>query len=129
ETHTTLPVIQTFQARHQVADMLVVADAGMFSDGNLTENDAAKLRFIGGCRQTRAPKDLAQHFHSHPGVERGDGIIVDTVTTRARFKPAPDHLPSVARWSGILTMPTMSDGTGGPCGNIAPNAQSATWPR
>lgn len=29
ETHTIIPVIQAFQKRHQVADMVVVADAGM----------------------------------------------------------------------------------------------------
>ena len=28
ETHTIIPVIQAFQKRHQVADMVVVADAG-----------------------------------------------------------------------------------------------------
>ena len=92
ETHTILPIVQAFQARHQIADMVVVADAGMLSEGNLTDIDAADLRFIVGSRQTKAPKDLAKHFHDHPDNEPAEGTTVDTVTTRARFQPAKDQL-------------------------------------
>lgn len=94
ETHTILPVIQAFQARHQIADMVVVADAGMLSETNLTDLDAADLRFIVGSRQTKAPKDLAKQFHHHPDPDPTDGTTVDTVTTRARFKPAKNQLDS-----------------------------------
>lgn len=94
ETHTILPVIQAFQERHQIADMVVVADAGMLSETNLTDLDAANLRFIVGSRQTKAPKDLAKQFHYHPEPETADGATVDTVTTKARFKPATDQLAS-----------------------------------
>ncbi|KIT67737.1 transposase, partial [Staphylococcus aureus] len=94
ETHTILPVIQAFQERHQIADMVVVADAGMLSDDNLAAIDAANLRFIVGSRQTKAPKDLAKQFHYHPESDPADGTTVDTVTTRARFKPAKDQLAS-----------------------------------
>jgi len=45
-----LPLIQAFQSRHQVADLVVVADAGMLSDTNLTNIDAANLRGIVGSR-------------------------------------------------------------------------------
>ena len=45
ETHTIIPVVQGFQNRHQVADMVVVADAGMLSAANLRELDEAGLRF------------------------------------------------------------------------------------
>lgn len=92
ETHTMLPIIQAFQARHQIADMVVVADAGMLSDTNLTQIDDAQLRFIVGSRQTKAPNDLAKHFHDHPKDDPADGTTVDTVTTRARFQPAKDQL-------------------------------------
>lgn len=94
ETHTILPVIQAFQARHQIADMVVVADAGMLSETNLTDIDAANLRFIVGSRQTKAPQDLAKQFHDHHAAETADGTTVDTVTTRARFKPDKDQLDS-----------------------------------
>src|SRR5690625_124816 len=92
ETHTILPVLKAFQTRHQIADMVVVADAGMLSDVNLSDIDAANLRFIVGSRQTKAPKDLAKQFAYHPEPDPADGTTVDTVTTRARFQPAKDQL-------------------------------------
>ena len=55
ETHTIIPVVQGFQNRHQVADMVVVADAGMLSAANLKAIDEAGLRFIVGSRVTKAP--------------------------------------------------------------------------
>jgi len=41
ETATIIPVVKAFQARHQLADMVVVADAGMLSATNLRELDEA----------------------------------------------------------------------------------------
>ena len=48
ETAAIIPVVKAFQARHQLADMVVVADAGMLSATNLRELDQAQLRFIVG---------------------------------------------------------------------------------
>lgn len=94
ETHTILPVIQAFQQRHQIADMVVVADAGMLSEDNLKAIDAAGLRFIVGARQTKAPQDLAAQFHHHAQTDTADGTTVDTVTTRGRFRPDPQRVES-----------------------------------
>ena len=41
EKHTILPVIRQFQARHGIEAMVVVADAGMLSAGNLADLDDA----------------------------------------------------------------------------------------
>ena len=57
ETTTLIPIIEGFQARHGVADMVVVADAGMLSASNLKALDEAG--FIVGSRVTKAPADLA----------------------------------------------------------------------
>ena len=86
ETQTIIPVIQAFQTRHGVADMVVVADAGMLSAANLKAIDEAGLRFIVGSRMTKAPHDLAKHFHWH-GDAFTDGQIIDTITMRST---APD---------------------------------------
>lgn len=83
ETHTILPVVQQFQARHGISDMVIVADAGMLSVANLDAIDAAGLRFIVGSRQTKAPKDLATHFHWN-GDYAEDGHTVDTLTQRGK---------------------------------------------
>ncbi|MEZ5086414.1 MAG: hypothetical protein R2722_09235 [Tessaracoccus sp.] len=48
-----------------MADMVVVADAGMLSAKNLQDIDEAQLRFIVGSRTTKAPHDLVKHFHWH----------------------------------------------------------------
>lgn len=94
ETHTIIPVVQAFQHRHQVADMVVVADAGMLSAGNLAAIDQAGLRFIVGSRLTKAPLDLAKHFHWQ-GNAFDDGQIVDTITMR-HTTPDPDRIKTRA---------------------------------
>lgn len=81
ETLTIVPIVKQFQVRHGVADMVVVADAGMLSSTNLRELDQAGLRFIVGSRVTKAPKDLESHFRWH-GTVFTDGQIIDTITPR-----------------------------------------------
>lgn len=94
ETATIIPVITAFQARHGIADMVVVADAGMLSTKNLEAIDEAGLRFIVGSRVTKAPHDLAKHFHWQ-GNAFTNGQIVDTITMRRQApKPNPDRLKS-----------------------------------
>lgn len=78
---TILPIVKQFQERHDIADMVVVADAGMLSAGNLKELDEADLRFIVGSRVTKAPIDLESHFRWH-GDAFTDGQIIDTITRR-----------------------------------------------
>ena len=82
ETTTIVPVIKDFQARHGIADMVVVADAGMLSAANLTALEEAHLRFIVGSKVTKAPIDLASHFGWH-GDAFTDGQVIDTITPKA----------------------------------------------
>ncbi len=79
ETTTIVPIIKQFQTRHSLADMVVVADAGMLSASNLRELEAASLRFIVGSRATKAPIDLASHFRWH-GDAFENGQLIDTIT-------------------------------------------------
>ena len=81
ETLTIVPIVKQFQERHTLADMVIVADAGMLSTSNLTKLDEAGLRFIVGSRVTKAPKDLESHFRWH-GDAFTDGQIIDTITPR-----------------------------------------------
>ena len=94
ETHTIIPIVKAFQDRHQVADMVIAADAGMLSATNLDAIDAAQLRFIVGSRVVKAPLDLAKHFRWH-GNAFSDGQIIDTITTR-RGGPDPDRIATRA---------------------------------
>jgi Transposase DDE domain len=81
ETATIVPIIKAFQKLRRLADMVVVADAGMLSANNLRELDDADLRFIVGSRVTKAPVDLESHFRWH-GDAFTDGQIIDTITPR-----------------------------------------------
>ncbi|HUO38739.1 MAG TPA: IS1634 family transposase [Mycobacterium sp.] len=81
ETLTIVPIVKAFQQRHDITGMVVVADAGMLAATNLRELDDAGLRFIVGSRITKAPNDLASHFHWH-GTVFTDGQIIDTITPR-----------------------------------------------
>jgi hypothetical protein len=83
ETATIIPIVKQFAERHNAADMVVVADAGMLSASNLAELDEAGLRFIVGSRVTKAPVDLESHFRWH-GDAFTDGQVIDTLTPRNR---------------------------------------------
>jgi transposase len=77
ETKTLIPVLQAFQERHGVTDMVVVADAGMLSAANLNALEDAGFSFIVGSRITKAPYDLAEHFTRH-GNYFTDGQILES---------------------------------------------------
>jgi transposase len=65
ETKTLVPVIEQFSARHNIKDLVVVADAGMLSAANLNALEDANYRFIVGSRQSRVPYDLSDYFTAH----------------------------------------------------------------
>lgn len=81
EKLTIISIIEAFTARHGLADLVVVADAGMLSAANLTALDQAGHRFIVGSKTTKAPIDLTSHFHWH-GDAFTDGQLIDTVTPK-----------------------------------------------
>lgn len=81
ETQTIIPTIHDFKARHQLGEVVVVADAGMLSMTNLQALHETGLGFIVGSRPVKAPGDLAKHFHWH-GDAFTDGQLIDTLTPR-----------------------------------------------
>ena len=77
ETKTLVPVLTGFAERHQVADVVVVADAGMLSAANLLALEEAGFGFIVGSRPSSAADDLGGHFRRH-GNAFTDGQTVET---------------------------------------------------
>ena len=75
ETKTMLPVIEAFMTAHQLPDVTVVADAGMISEANQKQIEAAGLSFILGMKIPRVPYVVAQWRREHPGEEIPDGHI------------------------------------------------------
>ena len=75
ETKTMLPVIESFMAAHDLPDVTVVADAGMISEANQKDIEAAGLSFILGMKIPRIPYMVAQWRREHPGQEIPDGHV------------------------------------------------------
>lgn len=90
ETKTIVPVLEAFQNRHGIADLVVVADAGMLSAGNLNAIEDAGFSFIVGSKITRAPYDLAEHFEAH-GDYFSDGQILESSRTMGQGKAARER--------------------------------------
>ena len=86
-TTTLLPVLTAFAERHGVIGLVVVADAGMLSAGNLNAIEDAGFSFIVGSRITRAPYDLAGHFTRH-GDYFADGQILESARVMGSGKDA-----------------------------------------
>ena len=97
ETHTLIPVLMSFQERHGIADMVVVADAGMLSAGNLNALEDAGFGFIVGSRISKAPYDLAEHFEKH-GDYFADGQILESARVMGTGKAARSRRV-VYQWS------------------------------
>jgi hypothetical protein len=75
ETTTMLPVIRSFMAAHRLADVTIVADAGMVSEANRRAIEAEKLSFILGARIPEIPYVVAEWRRKHPGDDIPDGHI------------------------------------------------------
>ena len=75
ETKTMLPVIEAFMAAHDLPEVTVVADAGMVSEANRKDIEAAGLSFILGAKIPHVPYHVAQWRREHPGQDIGDGHI------------------------------------------------------
>ena len=90
ETTTLIPVLTAFAERHQVPDLVVVADAGMLSAANLLALEQAGFSFIVGSKTTSAAGDLADHFRRH-GNAFTDGQIIETTRSMGTGKDARER--------------------------------------
>jgi hypothetical protein len=75
ETLTMLPTIRSFMDGHRLADVTVVADAGMISAANQKAIEEAGLSFILGVRIPEEPYVVAEWRKAHPGEPTPDGHI------------------------------------------------------
>ena len=64
-----MAVIESFMAAHDLPDVTVVADAGMVSEKNQKQIEAAGLSFILGARIPYVPYLVAQWRRDHPGQD------------------------------------------------------------
>ncbi len=76
ETTTMLPTIRAFITAHQLADVTIVADAGMIAAGNKQAIEAAQMSFILGTKIPDIPYVVAQWRRRHPDEQPADGLIL-----------------------------------------------------
>lgn len=74
ETATILPVMERFRKKHGLADLTVVADAGMLSAGNLQALTEAGYHFIVGSRLQKIPYCVSDY--QKEGVLSDGQIII-----------------------------------------------------
>jgi hypothetical protein len=75
ETATMLPVVKAFMAVHALADVVVVADAGMVSEANKKAIEAEGLSFVLGAKTPHVPYVVSKWRADHPGQEIPDGHV------------------------------------------------------
>ncbi len=76
ETATMLPTLTAFMTAHQLSDITVVADAGMLSENNKREIEAAGLGFILGNRISQIPYAISEWHANNPKTEVPDGLVL-----------------------------------------------------
>jgi hypothetical protein len=76
ETSTMLPTIRAFMAAHRLADVTIVADAGMISDGNRRAIEGAGLSFILGARIPDIPYVVSEWRRRHRDEQPPDGLVL-----------------------------------------------------
>ena len=95
ETATMLPVITAFKTAHYLADVTVVADAGMISEANQIAIKAAGLSFILGTRIPFLPDVVREWRDSHPGEAVPDGLVLTQpwpATSAEKTRGIPDRV-------------------------------------
>src|SRR5262249_50615693 len=75
ETTTMPPTITAFLAAHRLSDVVIVADAGMISENNMKDIEAAGLSFILGMRIPDVPYVVVDWRKAHPGTEIADAQV------------------------------------------------------
>jgi hypothetical protein len=76
ETTTMLPTVTAFMAAHQLAEVTIVADAGMISAANQRAIEAVGLSFILGMKIPEIPYVVAEWRREHPDEPMPDGLIL-----------------------------------------------------
>jgi len=118
ETKTMLPVITAFMAAHQLADVTVVADAGMISEANQHAIEDAGLSFILGTRIPDEPYAVRQWRREHPGQDLPDGQVF------IQPWPAAGAQKAAGRRDKTIYYQYKHDRPAAPCGG-----SMSRWPR
>lgn len=76
EGHTMLPVIEAFKKKHQLEQLIIVADAGLMSNKNIEHLLENKYQFIIGARIKNESQELQKQILS-PSLKDGESISLN----------------------------------------------------
>ena len=82
-----LPVIKSFLAARGLPDVTIVAAAGMMSEANQKDIEAAGLSFILGMKIPHIPYVVKTWREEHPGEPIPDGPCSPRPGPRAKRRP------------------------------------------
>lgn len=75
EGHTMLPVIEAFKAKYKLQRMIVIADAGLMSNDNITELQNKNYEYIIGARIKNEKTSIKNQILS-AGLKNGESIAI-----------------------------------------------------
>ncbi len=104
ETKTMLPVVQSFMAAHQLPGVTVVADAGMVSEANQKQIEAAGLSFILGLRIPEVPS--AAGLSAAPAGASASSSAPPAATAPSKSRPATTPSPQPTSCPKTSTPPS-----------------------
>lgn len=119
ETKTMLQVIEAFMAAHQLANVTIVADAGIMSDANQNAIEDARLSPILGTRIPDVPYAVKKMARQAPGRGR---------PRRARVHAARPPKPRRPRVTATRSS-TTNTGMTGPAARCAASTNKSPRPR
>jgi transposase len=76
EGHTMLPVIEAFKKKHQLQQLIIVADAGLMSNKNIEQLLENNYQFIIGARVKNETHELQKKILSKP-LKDGESISIN----------------------------------------------------
>ena len=75
EGHTMLPVISAFKEKHDLGQMIIIADSGLLSNANITELQSIGYEFILGARIKNEQMDIQKRILAL-SLNNGESAIV-----------------------------------------------------
>ena len=114
EGHTIIPCILDIRQKHNLNDLIVVADSAMVSQNNMEELEAHNLKFIVGARLGNLSKTIFQQIISVPRTDQAtqrfnvgnNNILVVSYSQKRAVKDRSDREKQLKRANYALTNPS-----------------------
>jgi transposase len=106
EGHTLLPIIDSFKEKYGLADLIIVADAGLLSNKNIALLEQHKYRFILGARIKNENKQLQQKIVAHSYANGSSKLFIraDGTSLIVSYSKSRASKDAINRERGLLRL-------------------------